>query len=170
QFLRDHATDVRLVTLDIGGNDVARCGFGGLKSSCTGPALATLSANLPEITSRLRAAAPDAEIVVLNYYDPFLVLDLLGSSGLGQASVKELAKVNDAIATSAQASGARVADVAAAFQTTVTTPVTVKDLGRLPTNLARILAWTWMAPPRFDFHANDAGYAVMARAVQQQLR
>ncbi|MGA8977960.1 MAG: SGNH/GDSL hydrolase family protein, partial [Pedococcus sp.] len=42
QFLRDHATDVRLVTLDIGGNDVARCGFGGLKSSCTGPALATL--------------------------------------------------------------------------------------------------------------------------------
>lgn len=170
QFLRDHATDVRLVTLDIGGNDVARCGFGGLKSSCTGPALATLSTNLPEITSRLRAAAPDAEVVVLNYYDPFLVLDLLGSSGLGQESVKELAKVNDAIATSAQASGARVADVAAAFQTTVTTPVTVKDLGRLPTNLARILALTSMAPPRFDFHPNDAGYAVMARAVQQQLR
>ena len=170
QFLRDHAANVRLVTLDIGGNDVARCGFGGLKTSCTKPALATLSDNLPQITSRLRAAAPDAEVVVLNYYDPFLVLDLVGSSGLGQKSVTELAKVNAAIASSAGASGARVADVAAAFQTTVTTPVTVKDLGRVPTNLARILTWTWMAPPRFDFHANDVGYSVMARAVQKQLR
>ena len=169
-FLREHAADVRLVTLDIGGNDVARCGFGGLKPSCTTPALATLSDNLPQITSRLRAAAPEAEVVVLNYYDPFLVLDLLGSSGLGQKSVTELGKVNAAIASSATASGARVADVAAAFQTTVTKPITVTDVGRVPTNLARILQWTWMAPPRFDFHANDEGYAVMARAVEQQLR
>lgn len=169
-FLRENAADTRLVTLDIGGNDVARCGFGGLKPSCTTPALATLSDNLPQITSRLRAAAPKAQVVVLNYYDPFLVLDLLGDAGLGQKSVTELAKVNGVIARSAAASDARVADVATAFQTTVTTPTTVKDVGRLPTNLARILQWTWMAPPRFDFHANDAGYAVMARAVVAQLR
>jgi lysophospholipase L1-like esterase len=173
RFLRDHARDVRLVTLDIGGNDVAACGFGGLEPSCTTPALATLSRNLPVITSRLRAAAPHAQVVVLNYYDPFLVLDLLGSSGgtgPGQRSVAELAKVNAAIARSARAGGARVADVAAAFDTTVTTPTVVKDLGTLPTNLARIITWTWMAPPRFDFHANDAGYAVMAKAVERQLR
>ena len=161
---------MRLVTLDIGGNDVARCGFGGLKPSCTTPALATLSTNLPTITSRLRAAAPRAQIVVLDYYDPFLVLDLFGSSGLGQQSVKELAKVNGAIASSARAVDARVAEVATAFQTGVTTPVTVKGVSRVPTNLARILQWTWMAPPRFDFHANDTGYAVMARAVVRQLR
>ena len=65
---------------------------------------------------------------------------------------------------------ATVADVAAAFQTTVKTPVAVTDVGTVPTNLARILQWTWMAAPRFDFHANDAGYAVMARAVEKQLR
>ncbi|WP_157581377.1 MULTISPECIES: SGNH/GDSL hydrolase family protein [unclassified Phycicoccus] len=170
KFLRSHAADVHLVTVDIGGNDVARCGFGGLKPSCTKPALATLSENLPQITRRLRAAAPRAEVVVLNYYDPFLVLDLLGDAGLGQQSVKELAKVNAAISSSAKRVDARVADVATAFQTTVTTPTTVKDLGRLPTNLARILQWTWMAPPRFDFHANDLGYAVMAGAVTKQLR
>lgn len=173
QFLRAHAADVRLVTLDIGGNDVARCGFGGLEPSCTGPALATLRTNLPQITSRLRAAAPHVQVVVLNYYDPFLVLDLLGNSGgtgPGQRSVAELAKVNASIAGSARASGARVADVASAFDTTVTTPTVVKDIGTLPTNLARIVTWTWMAPPRFDFHANDAGYAVMARAVVRQLR
>ncbi len=170
KFLRDHPGQVRLVTLDIGGNDVARCGFGGLKPSCTTPALATLSRNLPQITSRLRKAAPGVQVVVLNYYDPFLVLDLLGSSGLGQTSVTELAKVNGVIAKSAGASGARVADVASGFQTTVRTPTTVTDLGKVPTNLARILQWTWMAPPRFDFHANDTGYAVMARAVVAQLR
>jgi lysophospholipase L1-like esterase len=170
QFLRVHARDTRLVTLDIGGNDVARCGFDGLKPECTRPALATLSGNLPRITSRLRAAAPGVQIVLLNYYDPFLVRDLLGSTGLGQDSVVELAKVNAAIDRSAKASGAEVADVAAAFQTTVRTPVAVKGVGTVPTNLARILQWTWMAAPRFDFHANDAGYAVIARAVEKQLR
>ncbi|MEO6412187.1 MAG: SGNH/GDSL hydrolase family protein [Pedococcus sp.] len=170
QFLREHADDTHLVTLDIGGNDVARCGFEGLKAECTKPSLATLSTNLPKITRRLRAAAPDAQIVLLNYYDPFLVLDLVGSSGLGQKSVAELAKLNAAIDRSAKASGATVADVAAAFQTAVMTPVAVKDVGIVPTNLARILQWTWMAAPRFDFHANDAGYAVMAKAVEKQLR
>ena len=170
QFLRDHADDTRLVTLDIGGNDVARCGFGGLKAECTKPALATLSKNLPTIASRLRAAAPGVQIVLLNYYDPFLVLDLVGSSKLGQQSVAELAKLNATIDRSARASGAQVADVAASFQTTVQTPVEVKDVGSVPTNLARILQWTWMAAPRFDFHANDTGYAEMARAVEKQLR
>ena len=170
QFLGDHANQTHLVTLDIGGNDVARCGFEGLKPECTTPALATLSSNLPKITSRLRAAAPDVQIVLLNYYDPFLVLDLAGSSGQGQKSVAELAKVNAAITLSAKQSRAQVADVAAAFQTTVKTPVEVKDVGTVPTNLARILQWTWMAAPRFDFHANDKGYAVMARAVEKQLR
>ena len=170
QFLRDHAADTHLVTLDIGGNDVARCGFEGLKPECTKPALATLSGNLPKITSRLRAAAPNVQIVLLNYYDPFLVLDLVGSTGLGQTSVAELAKLNAAIDRSAKASGATVADVAAAFQTTVKTPVAVKGVGTVPTNLARILQWTWMAAPRFDFHANDTGYAVMATAVEKQLR
>jgi lysophospholipase L1-like esterase len=170
QFLRDHAADTHLVTLDIGGNDVARCGFEGLKPECTKPALATLSGNLPKITSRLRAAAPNVQIVLLNYYDPFLVLDLVGSSGLGQTSVTELAKLNAAIDRSAKASGATVADVAAAFQTTVKTPVEVKGVGTVPTNLGRILQWTWMAAPRFDFHANDTGYAVMGKAVERQLR
>ena len=175
RFLRDHAADVRLVTLDIGGNDVARCGFGGLEPSCTKPALATLSRNLPVITSRLRAAAPDVQIMLLNYYDPFLVLDLFGGSGSsvpgpGQRSVTELAKVNGAIAASARSSAAQVADVAAAFDTTDTAPTVVKGVGTLPANLARIVTWTWMAPPRFDFHANDAGYAVMARAVERRLR
>jgi lysophospholipase L1-like esterase len=170
QFLRDHAADTRLVTVDIGGNDVARCGFEGLKPECTKPALATLSGNLPKITSRLRAVAPDVQIVLLNYYDPFLVLDLVGSSGLGQTSVSELAKLNAAIDASAKASDAQVADVAAAFQTTVKTPVEVTGVGTVPTNLARILQWTWMAAPRFDFHANDTGYAVMAKAVEKQLR
>jgi lysophospholipase L1-like esterase len=175
RFLRDNDADVRLVTLDIGGNDVARCGFGGLEPSCTRPALATLAKNLPVITSRLRAAAPHVQVVLLNYYDPFLVLDLFGGSGSsvpgpGQRSVAELAKVNGAIAASARASGAQVADVATAFDTTDTTPTVAKGVGTLPANLARIVTWTWMAPPRFDFHANDTGYAVMARAVERRLR
>ncbi len=171
RFLHAHARHTRLVTIDIGANDIAGCGFTGLQDTCIDPALATLSANLPTIVGQLRAAAPGVRIVVLNYYDPFLVYGLSGAAGLplAQKSVVVLGRVNALIAASSAASHARVADVATAFDTLDTTPVAVPGVGTVPTNLARILTWTWMAPPRLDFHANDAGYAVLAGAVVAQL-
>jgi lysophospholipase L1-like esterase len=172
EFLHAHRLTTRLVTLDIGGNDIAKCGFSGLQDSCIDPALATLRQNLPSIMERLHAAAPQAHIVVLNYYDPFLVYALQGPSGLplAQKSLVVLGTFDGLIAANAAAQGADVADVAGAFSTTSWTPlVPVPGIGSVPLNLARILMWTWMAPPRLDFHANDTGYAVMAGAVIAEL-
>ena len=171
EFLHAHARYTRLVTIDIGGNDIARCGFTGLTDDCITPAMATLAQNLPTIVSRLRAAAPSVHIVVLNYYDPFLVYALLGAAGapLAQKSLVVLGQFNGLIAAAAHARSADVADVATAFETLNLTPVAVPGFGTLPTNLAHILQWTWMAPPRLDFHANDTGYAVMAGAVVAEL-
>jgi len=69
-----------------------------------------------------------------------------------------VAALNTEIAKAATPVAAKVADVAGAFATTTTTG------SPQPTNVKRICAWTWMCQ-RQDIHANDAGYAAMARAV-----
>ena len=101
--------------------------------------------------AQLHAAAPEAQIIVANYYNPFLAAYLTGAAGqaLAQQSVALQAALNAIIAGSAASVGADVADVATAFRSTVITPVNVPALGGLvPTNVATICAWTWMCQLR----------------------
>ncbi len=71
--------DVRVVTLDIGGNDafavVPACA-GGLTPGCAAAintTFATFTANFNLILGELRAAAgPDTEIIVMTYYNPLV--------------------------------------------------------------------------------------------------
>ena len=175
EFLHAHGRFTRLVTIDIGGNDIATCGFQGLPPACTSAGLATLRANLPTILQRLRAAAgPDVPIVVLNYYDPFLAFWLLDTPGsstddvygdLATGSLALLGTVNGIIGDAAAGADAQVADVATAFSTEAFTPtVPLPGYGEVPLNVARICQWTTMCTQQ-DFHATPAGYAVMAEAV-----
>lgn len=172
EFLHAHRRHTQLVTIDIGGNDVAPCGWAGLPPACTDAARATLRTNLPRILGALReAAGPDVQIVVLNYYDPFLAFWLLGSEqsrALATQSVELLAGpggVNEIIGDAADDVAAPVADVESAFQTTMFTPtVTLPGVGSVPLNVARICQWTTMCTD-VDFHPNPAGYAVIGDAV-----
>jgi lysophospholipase L1-like esterase len=178
EFLHAHRGFTRLVTIDIGGNDIAPCGFQGLPPTCVARGLATIGANLPVILDRLRAAAgPDVQIVVLNYYDPFLALWLLDTPGtsdddfyrdLAVASVDLLTAddgVNGLIESAAGAIDADVADVETAFSTLAfEPPVPLPGHDEVPLNVARICMWTTMCT-HLDFHPNPAGYGVMAEAV-----
>jgi lysophospholipase L1-like esterase len=180
EFLHAHARTTRLVTLDIGGNDIAKCAYVGLLPSCVDPAMATLRANVPQILAALRAAAgPDVHIVVLNYPDPFLAFwlrdtpastadDVFRQIAIG--SVQVLGQVNGILTGSATAVAADTADVSAAFSTTdFTTQVTMPGVpGTVPLNVARVCQWTTMCTVA-DFHPNDAGYAVVAGAVVARL-
>lgn len=181
EFLRAHGRFTRLVTIDIGGNDIAGCGFIGLPKWCTDAGKATIAANLPTILGALRAAAgPGVQIVVLNYYDPFLALWLRDTPDstaddfyrtLAVYSVSVLGDVNAEIAGAAAlpAVDADVADVATAFHTGDFTPqVPLPGYGTVPTNVAQICILTTMCTYS-DFHANPAGYAVMAEAVRPLL-
>lgn len=83
--------DVRLITLDIGGNDA----FGPLIQACSGdpqaPGCATtistvlgaVTTNLRTILSELReAAGPDTTIGVMTYYNPLPACVLVGQTSL----------------------------------------------------------------------------------------
>jgi lysophospholipase L1-like esterase len=167
EFLADHGRFTRVITLDIGANDVQRCvsRTGSIDAVCVQGGLQAVATRLPGVVAALRAGAPDARIVVLNYYNPFLAAWLTGDAGkvLAAQSTVLQAQLNAIIARAAAAGSAQVADVATAFRSTDTTPV-----GGVPTNVATICKLTWMCT-RTDIHANDAGYAVMAATVVQVL-
>lgn len=170
RFLRAHKSKVDLVTIDIGANDVTPCARGTVDVTCALGAVGTVERNLTDILGQLRSATgPDTEIVVLNYYNPFLAAYLTGPAGQQVAGLTTVLQtlLNGAVSRSAATVGADVADVATAFRSYDTSPVSTA-FGTIPTNVATICAWTWMCT-RNDIHANDAGYAVLAATVAGRL-
>jgi lysophospholipase L1-like esterase len=118
--------DVRVVTLDIGGNDmfsVVPVCVSGPTPECAnaiGTALATFSANFDFILDELRAAAgPDTTIIVMTYYNPLVNpgCPLSPHAALGDALLEGNPAlgipdgVNDLIRAMAASHGAGVADV-----------------------------------------------------------
>lgn len=174
-FLRSHPVRVKLITIDIGANDVDGCLAGGsIDQTCINDGLKSIARNLARIMIRLRLAAPLARIVGMNYYDPFLATYLSGPTGpaLAQQSLALGDKLNSELAALYHLVGARVADVAGAFSTDdFTTMVPLAAGVTVPLDVARICQWTWMCtvPPGPDIHANQAGYAVLAQAFEDQL-
>lgn len=167
-FLHAHGQFTRVVTIDIGANDVQRCVRGlAVDLPCVQNGLNTVATDLPMVLGKLRSAAPNAQIVVLNYYNPFLAAWLTGPSGIqvAQLSAALQTMLNGVIAGAAAANGALIADVAAAFHSTDWSPAPGTSV---PTNVATICAWTWMCT-KADIHANDAGYAVLAATVAGRL-
>lgn len=163
-FLQTQGKAVRLVTIDLGANDVQTCARGtDIDMTCLSKGMSDVNTNLPAILQRLRSAAPQAKIVVLNYYNPFLATWLLGEQGQGVARLSQSlqAGLNGAISSAAGKVNASVADVATGFTSTDWTQKQT-PLGTLPTNVAAICAQTWMCS-KADIHANDAGYATMGR-------
>lgn len=154
---------VRLITLDIGANDVQTCvaRTGSINETCLQAGMTAVARNTAKIVGDLRAAAgPQTQIVVLNYYNPFLAFWVFGNKSLAQMSTELQAQLNALIAQGAAAGNATVADVASAFRST---DWTVQSDG-LPTNVAMICDFTWMCS-KIDIHANRAGYALLAATV-----
>lgn len=166
-FLHAHGQFVRVVTIDIGANDITRCAAGGsLDQACFVRAMGTVHANARAILAQLRALAPHASIVVLTYYNPFLAAWLTGSSGqvLARTTTGGLQAFNAGLVAAATSVGGVGADVAGAFSSTVWTLVPFGGGMQVPLNVARICQWTWMCTLS-DIHTNDTGYAVLATSV-----
>lgn len=172
RFLRAHPGKVALVTLDIGANDPETCltdpapvNF----ASCVSRSVPKATANLTTIVTGLRAVDPHGRIMAMNYYLPALAQWRNGL--LGQAVARTVALAaqgyNNLLTKIYQTYHVRIANVFGAFETTnFGGQVAVPGYGTLPANVAAICRWTWecAAPPRGpNQHANQAGYAVIAR-------
>jgi lysophospholipase L1-like esterase len=170
-FLQAHRGRVLLVTLDIGANDPEVCGGEpGLTqlAKCAVTGIPDAVVHLGAIMNRLTAAAPGVRIVGMNYYLPALAEWHNGLPGQVVARTAEKLAVvyNQALGQVYTRSGARVANVFGAFQTSDFS----SPNGDAPRNVTLLCQWTWAcaAPPRGpNQHANQAGYQVIARTFLQ---
>jgi lysophospholipase L1-like esterase len=137
-FLRAHPGTVSPITLDDGANDITAC-LTSTDPNCIPNALVQVGANLDRALGELRAAAPDAEIIVMQYYDPYGVQF--------PTTVPVLQALNATIASAASAHRARLADALTPFNLA---PGALCGLGPF-------------CPAVTDVHPNDAGYAVIAQ-------
>jgi len=139
-FLRAHRGQVSPITLDNGANDVTPC-LSSPDPTCFPNAIAAVGANLDRALAELRAAAPNAEIIVMQYYDPFAAA-FPATLGTTQA-------LNLTIGQAAAAHGALLADAFAPFNLAQPQPATLCALGPFC--------------PLTDIHPSDAGYDLIAR-------
>lgn len=158
-----------VVTVDVGGNDVGRCLQGGaLKSACVTEAGGRIEENLEAVIGRLRAVSPDAPVVVMDLYDPFLGLweDHPGTRAtLRDVHAAVIADVNAGIRRAAESTGARLAPVSRAmFQ-----DAPIGDLAEAsPASVEATCRYTWMCvqPPLIrDIHLRREGHKVVADAM-----
>jgi lysophospholipase L1-like esterase len=128
--LRAHRGQVSPITINIGGADLGR-----------GRSLEHIQANLSRILAHLREAAPYTEIIVLGYYNPFVVT-VPGSDAL------------------ARDFNAHLAQAAAEHRAEFVDPLPVFNppVDEIPT----ICRLTLMCTPLQDTHASDAGYRTLA--------
>lgn len=144
-FLEVHRGHVSPILISLGANDalgiVDVCG---LDPICIGAALpgvlASVRENLTAALARLRVAAPDAEIILLQYYNPLAVID--------PSTNVLLVSLNAVIENVTGAHQARVADAFPAFNLAPPQPAT-------------LCALTLMCTPLVDVHASDAGYQLI---------
>ena len=174
-FLRAHRGRMFLITIDIGANDPEDCGSqSSLRRlvSCFATGVPDSLTNLATIMTRLRAAAPGVRVVGMTYYLPALAAWRNGTAGqvIARLSEKLAAKYSELLGRVYTGSGARVADVFSAFDTSnFGDQVTLPGIGTVPRNVALICQWTWACatPPRGpNQHANQAGYKIIAQTFQ----
>lgn len=143
-------------------------------TSCLLNGLSNVAANLPTIMNALRAAAPQALIRGMYYYDPFLWVAAAASHDFGggpcgapcvnfaATTVSQTASFNqNTLKPAFQGAGAAWANVFNTFQTSNWNPD--PNTG-IPTNVEIICQWTYMCDPTFgpNIHATTPGYAAIA--------
>lgn len=175
-FLKAHASEVGLVTIDLGFNDVRKClTHPKIDHVCANAGLAGVRGSMPKVLSALQAAAgPHVQFVGLLIDDPFLAHYLGGASGRPDSTftLQTTLTLNQILSADFGQAKIPVADVETAFKTKDQTPRSLAGFGTVPTNVATVCELTWMchkAPWGPDDHPNSAGFLVIANVVASQL-
>ena len=165
-FLQAHRGAVKLVTIDIGANDLLDCAdimTGGINQDCIKEAFTNLERDLPGILKSLRkAAGPGVPIVAINYYNPLVVAE----QATARAAAALVGMFNALLEGIYADFDVPVADVARAFHADDFRLVPALD--DLPVNVVLVCQLTWMCAPSPqgpNIHANTSGYFVIALAL-----
>jgi lysophospholipase L1-like esterase len=142
-FLKAHKGHVALITIDVGGDDVAPCfGAGGVNQGCMSQAETTINQNLTRILAGLHKAAPGVPVVGMTYYNPFLGYWLAGGAfrAFAQSTVAPGEALNTEL-TGLYGGPSKVADVEGAFHATDLTTMVSSTWGEVPIGVARACSW-----------------------------
>jgi hypothetical protein len=171
-FLKANQSEVGVVTIDLGFNNVRLCLTPAEPNqACVAAGIAAVKVDLPKILAQLKAAAgPQVHFVGLLYSDPFLAHYLDGPEGPAEAtaSLVDMTQLNTVLQAVYTAAGVASANVPGISQLDNTTLVDVPNVGSIPENVEETCALTWMCystPFGPDDHPNDAGYALIAQAI-----
>ncbi|HEY8094430.1 MAG TPA: GDSL-type esterase/lipase family protein, partial [Acidimicrobiales bacterium] len=172
-FLKAHPGEVGLITVSIGGNDIAPCGGAPDSATCVTQAVAGVSANLTTLLTRLRAAAgPDVQIVGTTYPDVLLGFWISGTpegqqlATLSITAFKSL--LNPALQKAYEAAGGQLVDVTEATGAygPMTATTDVAPYGTIPVPVAQVCELTTICSKQ-DVHPTPEGYRIIADLVFQ---
>jgi len=165
-----------LVTIDLGFNDVRTClDTVPVDEACLAAGISAIQLDLPKIVSRLKAAAgPDVHFVGVEYSDPYLGFYLDGASGPARATatLEAMNQVDALLGQIYTTADIEVADVASLFQMDNNATTTLDNVGTLPVNVQQACTLTWFCDPKPfgpDDHPNEAGYSLIAQAIESVL-
>ncbi|MFI6096040.1 SGNH/GDSL hydrolase family protein [Lentzea sp. NPDC051213] len=159
-----------LVTLVIGGNDLAPCALAQDPLQCATRTVADIRTNVAATLTRLREAAPDVQIIGLTYPDIFLGAwvnpSFPNGKNIARLSVSMFQDFNATITAEYAKFGAKFADVT---QTTggyaaLTDLTQDPKYGQIPASVAKVCTLTYFCD-RSDVHATPAGHQAIADAV-----
>ncbi len=176
QFLQANHDAVGLVTIDLGFNDVRPClAAAVVDPTCVAMGLANVTRDLTPVLNALKSAAgPNVHFIGIDYGDPFLSKYLQGGVHVTAATqtLQAMSALDTDLIRLYHASKIPVANVAGAFQLDNRTPTMLKGVGVVPLNVARACQLTWDCtgyPFGPDDHPNNAGYRVIASAIEATL-
>jgi lysophospholipase L1-like esterase len=165
-----------LVTIDLGFNDIRTClAANPLNQPCFAAGIAAIQLDLPKIVSQLQAAAgPDVHFVGIEYSDPYLGFYLNGAGGPAQATatLNAMNQVDALLGQIYSAANVDVADVPSLFQMDNNTTTTLDNVGAVPVNVQQACILSWYCYPKPfgpDDHPNEAGYSLIAQAIESVL-
>jgi GDSL-like Lipase/Acylhydrolase family len=176
RFLEAHRGHIALITIDIGGNDVAGCfGPGGVNDACFSHTLATVKHNLASMLAGLRKAAPGARVIGMSYYNPFLGYWLAGGvfRSFALSTVSAGIALNHEL-TALYGGPKKTADVQGAFRATDLTTTVASRWGEVPIAVNRACSWLAIqchvgAPEGFGLDPNADGEAQIAAAFERTI-